>query len=904
MPCDIKLQVQVFDEQGNLTTKAKTIKKGVDELEELSYQSLVDYIIQLPKNKRNELAAQLRAAKTQTLTESDLKKHRFISNTTIDEIFNKYPELKEAYPDLQVNPSDNYTIIACNKLKINGHTYYGRVTDSKGNEMFVLNGKYGAEHLIKYLDIKGKIKDSFDGKKLKEPFSKYQKNLDLLSKKFGKSGEELLIEFINDKTHYKTYKEGDKVVVPQKILNELLYDISGNYNPDNGKTDLQVSLESIKQKTDNNWVWKFQTSQLYDTLSYYYDNIPSKEQFEKMSSEELNQLFSEIFQNDPRMMRARVSNTERGKEREVNTEEKQGKVNQKTIDEVYSTIKKSLKDQGVTLPSLATLIKNSPEQALGLVKDALSSYIDKDGKPFNNLNVIIKEGKIQATYTKPSETITKTSSGHITLTFPWMTLGEVYNFSYSSDYMFSPVKKEGDLVDVLDEDGMYKGSYIYEYYNPKTKTTHYAISRHIISPNANMHTTPTLEAALRHIDHWNNTQKINEWGLWSIKQNKGRPRMAKVESGKLSIGQLLTTINIELPNVNIAKMPQVFRDSFNGVLPEFHKTFGAVENITDLNTPEKAAAFILIFYNQLNTADKQEIANKKANNITDKKELASKKLESLDKLLKDNESLVQQIISDINNSPKVSYIIENIAGNYATLKYASNNGTDIKIGGKFDNNIPANTPTIESMRTAVDYFNKSFGLNIKVLSKAELQELNSSNNLGIENKLDSVRAFVFNGNIYINGSTADTSDLFHEMAHIFLGVLKVKYPDAYTGIISKYAEGKKFAKNFNYINKTYRNLSHQDKIEETVVDMIAQQMFNKNSLVDQFKGQEFVDDFKAIIGKFPKLMQEIQDSGLEFSSFMKRNMSLDTMSQVQKNMRISNLVESFIRDGKIIETNC
>lgn len=904
MPCDIKLQVQVFDDQGNLTTKAKTIKKGVDESEELNYQNLIDYIVQLSKDERTKLAAQLRAAKAQTLTESDLKKHRFISNTTIDEITEKYPELKEAYPDLQVDPSDNYTIITCNKLKINGHTYYGKVIDSKGNEIFVINGKYGAEHLIKYLDIKGKIKNAFDNNKLRDSFSKHQQSLELLSKKFNKSGQELLLDFIDNKSKYKTYKDGDKVIVPQKVLNELLYDISGDYNPDSGKTDLQVSLESIKQKTDNNWVWKFQTDQLYDTLSYYYDSLPTKEQFENMSTEQLGVLLSELFQNDPRMIRSKIKKVEKGNEKEVTSEEKQGKLSQEIIKEVYNNVKTSLKAQGASLPALNTLIKNSPEQALGLMRDALSSYTDKNGKVLTNIEVSIKDGKIQAAYIKPAETITKTSSGHITLTFPWMSLGEIYNFAYDSDYMFSPVKKEGELKDILDEDGLYKGAYIYEYYNSKTKSTHYAVSRNVISPNANMYTTATIESAMQQIDHWNNTQKINEWGLWSIKQGKGRPRMAKIESGKLSIGQLLTTIDIELPNVNIARMPQLFRDAFNGTLTDFHKTFSGIENIDSLNTPEKAAAFILKFYNQLNTADKQEIADKKSDNITDKKELSSKKLGDLSNIIKNNEAFIQQLISDINNSPKISYIIENIAGTYATLKYANNNGNDIQIGGKFENNVPANTPTIESMRNAVNYFNKAFDLNIKVLSREELLQLSEDNELELENKIDSVRAFVLNGDIIINGTTADTSDLFHEMAHIFLGMLKVKYPDAYTGIINKYANGKKFAKNFNYVNRAYKNMSHQDKIEETVVDMIAQQMFNKNSLVEEFKGQEFIEDFKAIMGKFPKLLQEIQDSGLEFEGFMKKNMSLDTMSQVQRNMRISNLVESFIRNGKIIETNC
>ena len=32
----------------------------------------------------------------------------------------------------------------------------------------------------------------------------------------------------------------------------------------------------------------------------------------------------------------------------------------------------------------------------------------------------------------------------------------------------------------------------------------------------------------------------------------------------------------------------------------------------------------------------------------------------------------------------------------------------------------------------------------------------------------------YNGKIYLNAATANESDLFHEIAHIFLGILKVK----------------------------------------------------------------------------------------------------------------------------------
>jgi hypothetical protein len=44
----------------------------------------------------------------------------------------------------------------------------------------------------------------------------------------------------------------------------------------------------------------------------------------------------------------------------------------------------------------------------------------------------------------------------------------------------------------LEASGMYHGVYLYEYYNPKTAATEYAISRHVISPNSTAHLYTSL----------------------------------------------------------------------------------------------------------------------------------------------------------------------------------------------------------------------------------------------------------------------------------------------------------------------------------------------------------------------------------------------------------------------------
>lgn len=61
------------------------------------------------------------------------------------------------------------------------------------------------------------------------------------------------------------------------------------------------------------------------------------------------------------------------------------------------------------------------------------------------------------------------------------------------------------------------------------------------------------------------------------------------------------------------------------------------------------------------------------------------------------------------------------------------------------------------------------------MAKTELADFGQKNGIDVYN----TRAFIYNGEIYINSSKANVSDVFHEMAHIFLGVLKAKYPDGY-----------------------------------------------------------------------------------------------------------------------------
>ena len=96
----------------------------------------------------------------------------------------------------------------------------------------------------------------------------------------------------------------------------------------------------------------------------------------------------------------------------------------------------------------------------------------------------------------------------------------------------------------------------------------------------------------------------------------------------------------------------------------------------------------------------------------------------------------------------------------------------------------------------------------------------------------------------------------------------------------------------------------QDRLEECVADMIADQMFQKQSLIKEFKGQDFLEDFKFIFDNFPKnVVNPIAESGLAFDTFMKEGIS-ENYEEMKRNMKISNLIKDNIELGKIKEFGC
>ena len=866
MACDLTLQISNYNVETNKKEVIPVPLGQIGEDQNISIDYIADVISKLDKETRSTLAAQLRAAKVQNITNKTVEDHQIISNISLNDLVKQYPDLsKYNIPqDLQYK----FTLLKCYRAEFSGTTYKGRTVDSKGNEIFIINNIWDAEKLFKHLSVKLNLNKFIQGDNLDESLKEYAEDLDVISKRYKKNIQKLIEDFLINKNAYNTFKQGNKLYNPRRIINKVLSQITGELYDEGDKSDLQLELESIKEQTGSKNEWKFEKRKLYDVLTTFFEDFQNSytfDQFKELDTNTLNEILTNLFADDVKLIKTTVKTATQGQKiiKEAPKEKKRINVRVADVQKMYEDTLLAAK------PDLPKKFQNAAKQLKQGFIDALKplqlTTTDENGITHDLFIEMDEKFNVKVYYEIEQEPVIKERNAYITLNLNnWSSIGEVYDFSYADQPLFSPTEQ-------------YKGFYIYEYH--KNGKTHYAISRSVISPKSYMKTFSSLEAAKQNID--TNTDTLQECGLWSIKQHVGRPRASEIEMKYIREGSIITTLDIQLPRIEFKNFPDPVKELFKGTITNFHNKLDFVENIKSLDTPEKASAFIYLMHKQLK--NKQDFIE----------------------FLKDNAELVQSTIKDINKRETISYLVEKIetfgkSPSKYYLRLLQNNGTNIDINGKF-NDITVQDFIDQNLNNVVEYFNKQFGIGINSITRSELEQLSIDNNLGLENKLDVVKAFVYNGQIYINTSNANTEDLFHELSHILLGVVKAKDIDMYNELVSTYKTKSNYKYLFNTHRKTYRHYSEQDVIEETIADMIAAEMFKQKQLgTSDFKGNDILALFESILKKSERFTQSMNDNGLGFSKYI--NQLLDENgNEMQRNMRITNLVRDYISEGKIQE---
>lgn len=126
------------------------------------------------------------------------------------------------------------------------------------------------------------------------------------------------------------------------------------------------------------------------------------------------------------------------------------------------------------------------------------------------------------------------------------------------------------------------------------------------------------------------------------------------------------------------------------------------------------------------------------------------------------------------------------------------------------------------LRQSLDRMRTLYGIDIVEASTAELKES------GIFEQIpdaEIARAFIYNGEIYVNSDLADLDAPVHEMLHIFLGAMRYTNPVAYQKIIESVA---RFS-SVEQIAKLYPNRTTGDLLEEVLVTEMADMLTGKPS---------------------------------------------------------------------------
>ena len=212
---------------------------------------------------------------------------------------------------------------------------------------------------------------------------------------------------------------------------------------------------------------------------------------------------------------------------------------------------------------------------------------------------------------------------------------------------------------------------------------------------------------------------------------------------------------------------------------------------------------------------------------------------------------------------------------------------------------------------AAQTLNDTFGTKINILTQSEIEDQ-------FGEKYAKEKAFIIGDNVYINSTLGSTEDLFHEYIHIIMGYLKVNNPEVYSNLLQqvwKYTDGNSKSK----ILRDYKELNQIAKLEENFARQFAEYIYNRgNSKLNEiFNSDELEGAFETIFDKADFNLKELGRHELSeifnrFSSeismaLQKNNKLFGTFASSEEfrlNNKKTNLLQKWIKEGKITEFNC
>ena len=376
-----------------------------------------------------------------------------------------------------------------------------------------------------------------------------------------------------------------------------------------------------------------------------------------------------------------------------------------------------------------------------------------------------------------------------------------FKFAYGFNY---------DTVASFTEEEDRKGWHIYSQTKEvgnTTKTYYYATPYHI-NENLQAQRFSSIEQAQEYIDNKVLGERLKKDGLSDLKFTRTggviNPKTGRTFESRKYIpkGTVITSINLPVDFRSMYDQEYLLLD---GTLQEFYDYINSLS--ISSSTKSKIQA-------EIDTAEKAMLFLSEINRIMNTTNELGQKIYP-----RNNDTQFIQVVEQIKAAPIDYVYINNIyktADNTYRVHYIPTTDTVVTTHRK-----QPRTPVIQLLNSIAKVMEEKFGVKVHVVNTEELIKM------GIED-LNLTKAFIRNGEIYINSSIADGKDAFHEYGHLFLGVLKSnpQYRDNYIAFIQKVVSTSRGATLLQRKKTLYPNVSAYDLAEEVVADLYGEFMEN------------------------------------------------------------------------------
>lgn len=325
---------------------------------------------------------------------------------------------------------------------------------------------------------------------------------------------------------------------------------------------------------------------------------------------------------------------------------------------------------------------------------------------------------------------------------------------------------------------------------------------------------------------------------------------------------------------NLFKASEQNYNNFTKIVQSWNISDELKNNIIgDINTPEKITIFIYKI-NELLKGDR-----------SDEKTLSS-------------------VLNLIQNAGKNYYYIDTKEFGRGYYKYRVIPTNPVQVENyKEDKHVP-----VVQLITAINQVLQSnFGVTINMLTSSEISQQYP------EVDANTTRAFVHNGEIFINTTLAESTDPLHEFTHIILGVLKAspQLRNNYEQLMYLVSQTREGENKIKTLKNTYTDASQMDLMEEAFVDLFSEHMLGKlNPGFEQIftSVDKYMTDATKIV-----FNNAIEDLGSFYGSsiqtvFTRFNSDIASLlnnkldfSSANQSRRLSNWISEQIKEGNIKE---